>query len=115
MATQHEGGRDDNGNTGNWNDEHGGEARAQPGGAGRTTHEDTVQFGYGDGVSHANNDPGDTVHEAWRFRQVGQIDSALAMLGGMDMSGAETCRTRWAFTEWKQPVRRRFGDRGALN
>ena len=54
-------------------------------------------------------------HEARRFSQTREIDAALSMLGGMDMSVAETCQTRWAFTEWRQLVRRRFGDRGALN
>lgn len=55
-----------------------------------------------------------SIHEAWRLRQEGKIDSALAMLAGMNMSRAETRQTRWAFTEWKQLVRRWFGDGGAL-
>ena len=32
----------------------------------------------------------------------------------MDMGKAETREARWAFSEWKQMVRRRFGGRGAL-
>ena len=34
-----------------------------------------------------------TIHEARRLRQVGQIDGALAMLAGMNMSRAETGQT----------------------
>ena len=55
-----------------------------------------------------------SVHEARRLRQAGEIDDALAVLAGLDMSGAETHQARWAFSEWKQLVRRRFGDRGAM-
>ena len=32
----------------------------------------------------------------------------------MDTAKAETREARWAFTEWKQVVKRRFGDREAL-
>ena len=53
-------------------------------------------------------------HEARRFSQTREIDGTLSMLAGMNMSGAETRQTLWAFTEWKQLVKRRFGDRGAL-
>ena len=56
-----------------------------------------------------------SIHEARRMRQAGEIDSALALLGGMDMEKATQEEARWAFSEWMQLVRRRrFGDRDAL-
>ena len=50
-----------------------------------------------------------TIHEARRLRQAGDVDGGLAVLAGMDLARAETGETRWAFSEWKQMVRRRFG------
>ena len=50
-----------------------------------------------------------SIHEARRLRQAGDTDSALAVLGGMDVAEATTREARWAFSEWKQMVRRRFG------
>ncbi len=56
-----------------------------------------------------------SVHEARRLRQAGEIDSALAVFGGMDMEKATQEEARWAFSEWMQLVRRRrFGNRDAL-
>ncbi len=55
-----------------------------------------------------------SVHEARRLRQAGDVDTALAVLAGMDMAKAERHEARWAFSEWKQMVRRRFGDGDAL-
>ena len=55
-----------------------------------------------------------SIHEARRLRQAGDIDGALAVLGGVDMARMETREARWAFSEWKGLVRRRFGDSGAL-
>ena len=53
-----------------------------------------------------------SVHEARRLRQAGQaLDGALAVFAGMDMAKATTREARWAYTEWKQLVKRRFGDR----
>ena len=52
-----------------------------------------------------------SVHEARRLRQAGDIDGALAVFAGMDMAKATTREARWAYTEWKQLVKRRFGDR----
>ncbi len=54
-----------------------------------------------------------SIHEARRFRQAGDIDSALAVLAGVDVAGAEKREARWAFSEWAQLVKRRFGG-GAL-
>ena len=55
-----------------------------------------------------------SIHEARRLRQGGDVDGALAVLGGVDMKSVEQNQARWAFSEWKQLVRRRFGDRGAV-
>ena len=55
-----------------------------------------------------------SIHEARRLRQAGDVDGGLAILAGMDMGKAETREARWAFSEWNQMVRRRFGDRGAV-
>ena len=55
-----------------------------------------------------------SVHEARRLRQAGDVDGALAVLGGMDAAQATARESRWAFSEWKQLVKRRFGDRNAL-
>ena len=51
-----------------------------------------------------------SVHEARRLRQAGQaLDGALAVFAGMDMAKATTREARWAYTEWTDLVRRRFG------
>ena len=52
-----------------------------------------------------------TVHDARRMRKAGDLDGALVMFAGVDSAKAETKEARWAFTEWKQVVKRRFGDR----
>ena len=61
-------------------------------------------------------EPGATrsIHEARRLRQAGDLDTALAVLGSVNVAQATPRETRWAFSEWKQMVRRRFGDRGAV-
>ena len=51
-----------------------------------------------------------SVHEARRLRRAGDVDGALAVLAGMDATKAEPHQARWAYTEWKQLVKRRFGD-----
>ena len=55
-----------------------------------------------------------SVHEARRLRQAGDVDGALAVLAGVDMAKAETNQARWAYAEWTQLVKRRFGDWDAL-
>ena len=56
-----------------------------------------------------------SVHEARRMRQAGDLDGALAVFAGVDTAGAATTKeARWAYAEWTDLVRRRFGDRGAL-
>ena len=48
------------------------------------------------------------------MRQAGDIDTALAVLAGMDVGKAERHEARWAYAEWTDLVRRQFGDRDAL-
>ena len=55
-----------------------------------------------------------SIHEARRLRQSGDVDGALAVLAGVDAAQVETREARWAFSEWTQLVKRRFGDRDAL-
>ncbi len=54
------------------------------------------------------------VHEARRLRQAGDVDGALAVLAGVDTAKAAQRESRWAFSEWTQLVKRRFGGRGVL-
>ena len=51
-----------------------------------------------------------SIHEARRLRQAGDLDGALAVLGDVDTGKADTREARWAFSEWKALVKRRFGD-----
>ena len=55
-----------------------------------------------------------SVHEARRLRQAGDVDGALAVLAGMDTARAETREARWAYAEWTDLVKRRFGDREVM-
>ena len=52
-----------------------------------------------------------SIHEARRLRQAGDVDKALAIFAGMDMGKATPREVRWAFSEWTDLVRRRFGVR----
>ena len=42
------------------------------------------------------------------------MDRALAVLAGTDTTKAEPHQARWAYAEWTDLVKRRFGDRDAL-
>ena len=55
-----------------------------------------------------------SVHDARRLRQAGDIDGALAVLGGVDAAKVTTREARWAYAEWLDLARRRFGDRETL-
>ena len=55
-----------------------------------------------------------SIHEARRLRQAGDVDGALAELAGVDTGEATPRESRWAFSEWTQLVKRRFGDRRPL-
>ena len=72
----------------------------------------TLKFGDDDGT--AERSTARTIHEARRMRQAGDVDGALALLAEVDMAGAETKQARWAFTEWRQLVKRLYGGRGAM-
>ncbi len=54
------------------------------------------------------------VHDARRLRQAGDLDRALALLAGVDVSTAQPHEARWAYAEWLDLARRRFRDGGAL-
>ena len=53
-----------------------------------------------------------SIHEARRLRQAGDIDTALAVLGDVNVAKATPGEARWAFSEWKALVKRRLGGRG---
>ena len=55
-----------------------------------------------------------SIHEARRLRQAGDVDGGLAALGNVNVATATPREARWAFSEWSQLVKRRFGDRGAV-
>ena len=55
-----------------------------------------------------------SIHEARRLRQAGDVDTALAVLGDVDTGKAAPREARWAFSEWKQLVKRRFAGREAM-
>ena len=50
-----------------------------------------------------------SIHEARRLRQAGDVDSALGVLETVDAGKATPREARWAFSEWSQLVKRRFG------
>ncbi len=69
---------------------------------------------FGDDEGTAERSAARAIHEARRLRQAGDVDGALGVLAGVDMAKAETNQARWVFSEWKQLVKRRFGDRGPV-
>ncbi len=75
-------------------------------------------MGFGDEPETAQPQTGPSavrsIHEARRLRQAGDVDTALAVLAGVKAATAGPREARWAFAEWKQLVRRRFGGLGAL-
>ena len=54
------------------------------------------------------------IHQSRRLRQKGNLDGALQTLAGAVPASASPQSARWAFTEWKQLVSRRFGHLGHL-
>ena len=72
----------------------------------------TLKFGDEDGTMEPS--AARSIHEARRMRQSGDVDAALDVLAGVNTAKAETNHVRWAFSEWKQLVKRRFGDRDAV-
>ena len=69
---------------------------------------------FGDEEGTAERSTARTIHEARRLRQAGDDDGALAVLGSVDMKSVEQNQARWAFSEWQQLVKRRFGDRSPM-
>ncbi len=54
------------------------------------------------------------IHQVRRHRQQGNLDGALETLAGAVPTSASPSLARWAFTEWKHLVKRRFGQLGPL-
>ena len=54
------------------------------------------------------------IHQSRRLRQEGNLDGALQTLAGAVPASASPQSARWAFTEWRQLVGRRFGHRGPM-
>ena len=71
-------------------------------------------MGFKDETETAEPSVARSIHEARRLRQSGDVDTALAVLGDVDMGKAENRDARWAFSEWTQLVKRRFGDNGPV-
>ena len=76
-------------------------------------------MGFGEETATAETQPvqhsaARSIHEARRLRQAGDVDGALGVLASMDMSKADTREARWAFSEWSQLVKRRFGGQGEM-
>ena len=53
------------------------------------------------------------IHQS-RRRQAGDLDGALAVLADLDTAKATTKEARWAYAEWADLVKRRFGVTAAL-
>ena len=54
------------------------------------------------------------IHQARRHRQEGNLGGALETLAGAVPASAAPRLSRWAFTEWKHLVKRRFGQLAPL-
>ncbi len=48
------------------------------------------------------------IHDARRMRRRGDLDGALAVLEGLDLSDADAGTARWEHAEWTDMIRRRF-------
>ena len=73
-----------------------------------------VAMGFTDEPEAGEQSATRSIHEARRLSQAGDVDGGLAVLAGMDMARAEKREARWAFSEWSELVKRRFGGRGAM-
>ena len=71
-------------------------------------------MGFGEETETAEQSAPRSIHEARRLRQAGDVDGALAALGSANVAQATPREARWAFSEWKALVKRRFGNRGAM-
>ena len=71
-------------------------------------------MGFTDETQAAETSATRMIHEARRLRQAGDVDGGLGVLGSVNVAKATPREARWAFSEWKQMVRRRFGGRDAV-
>jgi len=71
-------------------------------------------MGFGEETETAEPSATRSIHEARRLRQAGDVDAGLAILAGMDIAKAEKREARWAFSEWRALVKRRFGGQEAM-
>ena len=55
-----------------------------------------------------------SVHDARRLRKAGDLDGALAVFASVEPDTTAPNETRWAFAEWQDLVRRRFGQSETL-
>ena len=55
-----------------------------------------------------------SIHEARRLRRAGDLEGALAVMSKIDTPNAPVKEACWAYSEWRDLVRRRFGKKGAL-
>ena len=53
-----------------------------------------------------------SVHDARRMRKAGDLDGALALMSEVDTPNAPVRDACWAYSEWLDLVRRRFGKNG---
>ncbi len=54
------------------------------------------------------------IHEARRLRQSGDLDNALHTLAETELEPVESRLGRWAYSEWRHLVRRRYGEANLL-
>ena len=71
-------------------------------------------MGFGEETETSELSATRSIHEARRLRHAGDVDAALAVLGSVNVANATPGEARWVFSEWKQLVKRRFGDRGTV-
>ena len=55
-----------------------------------------------------------SVHDARRLRKAGNLDGALAVFASVEPDTTAPNETRWAYAEWQDLVRRRFGQSETL-
>ena len=55
-----------------------------------------------------------SVHDARRLRKARNLDGALTLIADLDTATADAREARWAFAEWQDLVRRRFGQSETL-
>ncbi len=62
----------------------------------------------------ARTSPARGIHEARRLRSAGDLDAALAIIAGLDLSGATEGEGRWAYAEFLDLAKRRLLGADAL-